>query len=411
VNLPLFLAQRFLARGQGAFSGFIIRLAAGATAVSVAVMIVAVAVVTGFQTSIQRQLFSFWGHVQISRPSADGSSLMAPDPTTVDPQLPARVRAAFPDVRQVEPYVLRPAIVRAGQGLEGLQLKGVGPTFRFGADLRFEGARIGHRSDTGYAQDILLSRTTAARLRLSVGDAVRVYFLEPGNPAPRIRKLRLAGTFHTGMDEVDRSFGLCDIRLLQRIAGWSREQVTGYQVDLADPDKSVAAADAIYRKALSAPLTTKALPEIYTGVFDWLRLQSMNVRVLLIIMALVAVINLCTALLILMMDRARAVGLLKALGQTSSSLHAVFVNLSLFVAGVGIVAGNVLGLGLCALQSATGLVKLPEETYYMRYAPVRVVPWHILAIDAATLLVCFVCLWLPALYLRRIRPVRVLTFR
>lgn len=409
LRFSFFLARRFLARQQGAFSGFIIRLAAVATALSVAVMIVSVAVVTGFQGSIEEKLFGFWGHVHIAPSNPDPSALFSNESATRDAKLMQQVMRS-PGVTQVAPFVLRPGIVRAGSTLEGLQLKGVEKSFRYPAAVEFSGGKIGY-PDSGYSQDILLSKSTAARLSLKTGDDVKLYFFEGGSTAPRIRKARLAGLYSTGMEDVDRGFALCDLRLLQRISGWDSSQISGYQVELADPGKSIEAAERIYREAVQPPLTTKALPELYAGVFDWLRLQNTNVRVLLSIMAIIAIINLSAALLILMVDRTQAVGLLKALGQSGGSLSAVFVWLAGTVGAAGLLLGNVLGLGLCLLQKWAGLFKLPEATYYMRQVPVRIVWWHIALIDVATFAVCFLCLWLPALYVRRIHPVRALGFR
>lgn len=409
LNLSILLARRFLTRQQGAFSGFIIRLAAAATALSVAVMIVAVAVVTGFQGSIEEKLFGFWGHVHIASYSPDPSAIFSGEPVIRNRSLVQEVER-IDGVTQVQPFVLRPGILRAGSALEGVQLKGVEESFRFPASIKFSGESLSY-PDSGYAQEILLSESTAGRLSVKAGDAVRLYFFEPGSPTPRIRKLRIAGLWRTGMEDVDRGFALCDLRLLQRLAGFDSTQISGYQIELADPDRSTVAADRIYREAVQPPLTTRAIPELYAGIFDWLRLQNINVRVLLSIMAAIALINLSAALLILLVDRTRAVGLFKALGQSGQSISAVFVWLAGFVGAVGVLIGNILGLGLCLMQKAFGIFTLPEETYYMRQVPVDIVWWHIALIDLATLLACFLCLWLPALYVRRMHPVRALGFR
>lgn len=409
MRLSIFLARRFLTRQQGAFSGFIIRLAAAATALSVAVMIVSVAVVTGFQGSIEEKLFAFWGHVHIAPYNPDPSAIFSGEPVVRDAAMMEKVQR-MEGVAQVQPFVLRPGILRAEGALEGVQLKGVEKSFRYSSSIKFSGEKIAY-PDSGYAQEILLSESTAARLSVKAGDAVRLYFFEPGSPTPRIRKLRVAGLWRTGMEDVDRGFALCDLRLLQRLASFDSSQISGYQIELANPDKSTEAADRIYREAVQPPLATRAIPELYAGIFDWLRLQNINVRVLLSIMAAIALINLCAALLILLVDRARAIGLFKALGQTGASISAVFVWLAGLVGAVGVLVGNILGLGLCWAQQAFGVFTLPEETYYMRQVPVRIVWWHIALIDGATLLACFLCLWLPALYVRRIHPVRALGFR
>ncbi len=372
-------------------------------------MILSVAVVLGFRSAIREKLFSFWGHIHITPYDPDPSAMLTEGPTPREPALVAKLRAVE-GVTQVAPYALCPVIARAGTTLEGLQLKGVEEGYRHSPAIRFSGGKLSY-ADTAYSKDILLSETVAARLNLTPGSALQVYFLEPGQRLPRIRKLRVAGLYHTGMDEVDRAFALCDIRLVQRLAGWAPADITGYQLNLSDAtgvEEAVALIDARY---VSRPLITRSLPELYPQVFDWLRLQNANVWVLLGIMGVIAVINLSAALLILMVDRARAVGLLKALGQPAGSIRATFVWLAGGVGAVGIVLGNVLGLGLCFLQKATGLFTLPEATYYMREVPLQLDLWWIVLINVATLAAVLLCLLLPALYVRRLNPVRVLQFR
>lgn len=409
LNLSFFIARRFLARQKGAFSAFILRLAMVATALSVATMIVAVAVITGFQGAIREKLFSFWGQVHITPHNPNPSNLITPQPIVTDNKLEAGVRS-LPDVWQVAPYVVRPAILKSGGAMEGIQLKGVGPRFRFVPSIRFSGGKIDY-SDTAYSKGIILSETTAARLKLKTGSSIFLYFLEPGMDLPRIRKATVAGLFHTGMEDIDRNFGICDIRLLQRVNGWERNQVNGYQVDVRGEKNIEPVADRIFHELVPATLTTSTIRDIYPNVFDWLSLQNVNVILLLTIMGIIAVINLASALLILMVDRARTVGLLQALGLPPSALQSVFVQLAAFTGLAGVLAGTLLALGLCFVQQRTGFMTLPEDTYYMRQVPVQLVWWKIVLIDVVTVLICLLVMWLPALYIRRIQPARVLQFK
>lgn len=409
VNLGFFIARRFLSRQKGAFSAFIIRLAIVATALSVATMIVAVAVITGFQGAIREKLFSFWGQVHITPYNPNPSSLATPKPLQLSNRLVQQV-SALPHVVQVSPFVLSPVILKAPDEMEGIQLKGVAPGFHFSSAIRFSGAPINY-SDTAYSREIILSETSASRLRVKTGDTLQLYFLEPGATLPRIRKVRVAGLYHTGMEDIYRNFGICDLRLLQRMNGWSATQVNGYQVDVDQERLIEPTAQLIFDRYLEAGTTTVTIRDIYSNVFDWLRLQNMNVQLLLAIMAIIAVINLSSALLILMVDRARSIGVLQALGFSPSALQAVFVQLASFTGLVGVCAGTLLALVLCLLQQKTGFITLPEDNYYMRQVPVQLVWWHIALIDVATVLICLLGMWLPALYIRRIQPAKVLQFK
>jgi len=221
----------------------------------------------------------------------------------------------------------------------------------------------------------------------------------------------VAGLYHTGMDEVDKEFAICDIRLLQRINNWAPDNINGYQIDLDQPKLADSLSNKIFNDYLDAPLTTNTMRDIYPNIFDWLQLQDINAQIVLIIMAVVAVINLAVALLILIVEQARMTGLLAALGMKQKDMQQIFLYHAGLIASVGILAGNILGIGICLLQLKTGFLKLSEATYYMSQVPVRINWWYVLLIDASTLLVCILCMWLPSLYIRRIQPARVLQFK
>ena len=228
---------------------------------------------------------------------------------------------------------------------------------------------------------------------------------------PRIRKLRVAGLYHTGMEEIDRQFALCDIRLVQQLSDWTRQDLSGYQVEIRDSREADTMAEQIYYNYVTPPMDARSIPSIYESVFGWLQTQDTNGRILLIIVGIVALINLGSSMLILMVDRAVMIGLLKALGLTPNKLWALFLSLAGLISGLGLLIGNVIGIGLALAEDRWQFIKLPEETYNVSAVPVKIVWWHILALDAGTLALCVACTLLPLLYIRRIQPARVLHFR
>lgn len=409
MNLPFFIARRNLLKQKGTFSSFIIRLAIVATGLSVAVMIIALAFINGFKYEIREKLFSFWGHVLITPYEVNASNLITPQPIKLDATLLKKVKN-MPEVLQIEPWAARPGILQSKGYMEGIRLKGVSPSFRFSNKINFSGHPINYK-DSSYSKDIILSQTTADRLSLTVGDDVQLYFLEPGTTTPRIRKVKLVGIFHTGMDEIDKDYALCDIRLLQRINNWQANEINGYQIDLynANEDDSVSAH--IFYDILQPPLSSYTMKEVYVNIFDWLKLQDINAEVVLFIMAVVAIINLAVALIILIVEQARHIGLLKAMGMAEKETQKVFFYYATIISGCGIALGNIIGIGFCMIQSKTGFLQLNESTYYMSQVPVRFNWWHIAIIDATTLLVCVLCMWIPSLYIRNIQPAKVLQFK
>ena len=409
MNLPFFIARRYLVRQKGAFSAFIIRLAIVATSLSVATMVVAVAFVTGFKHEVKEKLFSFWGHVHITPYTPDASSLITPNPIKKDAQLEQQVRS-MPHVVNMTPFAVRPVIINANKLMEGVQLKGISNEYVLPKSIDYSGNKIDF-ADTSYSKQIMLSQTTADRLNVKTGEEIQLYFLEPGSTFPRIRKVMIAGVFHTGMEEVDKNYGLCDIRLLQRINNWQADDINGYQLTLDDQQFSDTIASQIFYNYLQPPMTTYTMNEIFPNIIDWLKLQDVNTRVIIIIMAIVALINMAVMLLILIVEHGRMVGILKAQGMSLMGLRQVFLYYAGLIGGLGILLGNIIGLGFCWLQAQFQFLHLSEATYYVRYVPVRLYWWQPVAIDLATLLLCILCMWLPTLYIRRIQPAKVLQFK
>lgn len=369
-------------------------------------MIMALGFIGGFKYVIREKLHSFWGGVLIIPYDANSMDISAGIPFRIDPEMMKRIQEE-PEVTHIYPFVLRPGIIRSGHEMEGVRLKGISPVQQFPAGMRFQGKGINF-PDTGYARDIILSKKTADRLRVKAGDAITLYFITEG--APRIRRLQVAGTYHTGMEELDRQFALCDMRLLQQLGGWSGEEISGYQIELANNFRADSMASHLYNEYVLPPLKAESIPQVYQGIFSWLSTQDTNGRILLIIVGIVAMINLASTVLILMVDRAVMIGLLKALGMEPQSLREIIFCLSGLVAGIGVLLGNILGIGLCLAQAHWGIVSLPEETYNMSQVPVRLSLEQIISLDVSTLILCLTCTSLPLLYISRIQPAKVLQF-
>ena len=411
LNLPFFIARRIAANRKASFSRFIIRLATVATSLSVAIMIVSVAVVLGFKETIKDKMFVFWGHIQVAPFNPNPSSIITPDPIDYDPGL-LRKMAAEPGVREVHPFAVKAAILSTGSLMEGIKLKGVDKGYNWESSntIRFSG-RMPDFSDTAYARQIILSKTTLEQLGLRTGDTLLVCFIDPGQERPRFRKLEVSGTFHTGMEEIDNNFAFCDIRLLRRISNWNGQAINGYQISLGNYRLSDSIASRIYQKYLDPPMSRTTMQELYPNIFNWLELMNTNAYIILAIMAVVAVINMATALLIFIMERTNMIGTLKALGMPPGRMQRIFLYHAANVALKGIFWGTLLGVGICLLQDYTHFIKMDETAYYMQYAPVKLEVWQVLLIDAATLCFCLLVMLLPSLMVRRIPIVKALRFK
>jgi len=379
-----------------------------ATALSVAVMIVAMAIVTGFSASISEKLFSFMGHVHVLPfDMTRGNTLTYTEPIYYDTALEAKMKS-LEYVAAVWPFAERPVIVQAHGQMEGVVLKGVDSNYRFMKGITLTGDQIDYR-DSAYSKQICLSATTANRLNINLGDTVQLDFIE--NEVPRIRRVRVCGIYHSGMEEVDKRFGVCDLRLLQRINNWSKDSINGFQLDLTDNAYADSVSAYLHYNVIKPPLESYTTMENYSSLFEWLALQKMSGAILLTIMAIVAIINMGAVLVILMVDRARMVGLLKALGMQFGTTRNIFLSIAALIGASGILLGNIIALAICWLQLRFGFLTLNEEVYYMHYVPIKINWLHIGVIDIVTLLLCVICMLLPVLYIRRIQPAKALQFK
>lgn len=382
-----------------------------ATALSVAVMILAVAVVLGFKATIKDKMFVFWGQVLITPFNPNPSGIVTPYPIDQDSILLQTLRRE-PGVREVHPFAVKPAILAVEDLMAGIKLKGVSSDFPLTstAAIRFDGKDPGF-TDSAYGKGLIVSNSILQQLNKQIGDSLLAYFLDPEQAYPRIRKLAITGSYHTGMEEIDKNFAICDIRLLQRVSNWGTSAIHGYQVTVDDYRQATVIADQIYQDHLDPPMNRSTMEEVYGNIFSWLGLMNTNTYIILTIMGIVAFINLSTALLIFIMERTHMVGVLKTLGMSGGKIQSIFIYHAARVALVGIVAGILLGVGICLLQQYTHFISLNESAYYMTYVPIRLIGWHVLAIGLGTLICCLLVMLLPSLMVRRIAIVKALKFK
>jgi len=405
VNLEFFISRKLaFSKGQS-FSRFVIRVAMIAVALSVAVMIVAGAIVNGFQQEISEKVFGFWGHISIR--SYEENAAYGEEPVSMNQSFyPALEKV--PGVRHIQVTATKAGIMKTSSEIEGIVLRGIGSDFDWSFLKHYIVAGdIFHGGDSTSKNKIIISQTTADRLQLKVGDDVLVYFIQE---PMRYRKLKISGIYKTGLDEYDRLYALVDIGMIQRLNGWEPTEVGGFEVfinNVNDLDKMGAM---INQDFVGQKLQAKTMREINPNLFDWLDLQNMNERVIIILMILVAVINMTTVLLIIILERTNMIGILKSLGGSNWMIRKIFLYHAAYITVLGLLLGNALGIGLSLAQKYFHIIKLDESSYYVSVAPILIDPAYVIAINAGTLIICFLTLIIPSYLVSRISPVKAMRF-
>ncbi|HEV7334186.1 MAG TPA: FtsX-like permease family protein [Flavisolibacter sp.] len=411
MNIPAFIAKRIAFNQQKSFSRFIIRLSILATAISVAVMIITLSFVNGFQKTVSQKVFSFWGHVRISYLQPGKASIAEEEPIRQNDSLVRSIKT-IPQLRSIHPFATKYAILKTTDEMEGVLLKGLDPTYDSTNLKPFikEGRWI-QFNDSTYAREIVISTYTAAQLDLKLNDRILIYFVRPDGSL-RPDKLTIVGVYKTSIEEYDRTFAIGDLKLIRRLNGWEEDEIGGYEIFLNDYQQMGPVADEIHNNNLFPPqLSAKTARELYPNIFDWLDVQDTNQAILITIMVIIAAINLITCLIILVLERLRMIGILKAVGASNWTVQRIFLYQSGIITFTGIFAGSLFALLLLYLQIKTGFVRLKEEAYFMETAAVEIVWWQVAAVIAGTLILAVLILLIPSLLVRKIQPIKAIHFR
>ena len=407
MNLAFFIARRTAQHTPDNKPGVMERIAVISVALSVAVMILAMAVIMGFKYEVARKVTAFAAHAVVT--DVRGVGTLDSEPVRRSARTEGLIRSTR-GFASMAPYAVKGGIVRTADAVGEVMLKGVDTAYDWSA---FRGwlvdgdlLRVG---DSICTKDILLSRSLADRLMLGVGDRVEMLFVEAGD-TPRRDRFKVAGIYSSGMDEMDNTVILTDLRNVQRLSDWAPDEISGYEVFTDD----LAGADDFARRLghtllydeddATANLAVTSVTELYASIFDWLKAHDVNAAVIIVIMLVVAFFNMTSALLILVLERTRMIGLLKAFGMRNGQLRQVFLWRASFITLRGLAWGNAVGLGLCFVQRYFHVVRLSSEGYLLSEVPISLGWGWWLALNAGAVAAIVALLVVPTYIVSTVKP-------
>lgn len=410
MSLAFHIAKRIAFTKQKSFARFIIRLSIAATAVSVMSMIITLAFVNGFQQTVASKVFSFWGHIRVQK-FEPNKSLVAEETAIKKNKKVEDIIRQEPGVYQLQTFATKSAIIEKNKEIEGVLLKGVEKGYD-SAELKpfIKEGRWLHFNDSTYSKDIIVSAQLAKLLKIKLNDTIHIYFISSIDGSRNYRKLAVSAIYKTGIDEYDKLFVIGDQQLIRKMSNWEADETGGYEIFVQDYHQMDSISNHLADK-LPPEWMSKTIREVYPNIFDWLNIQDVNRNVIFVVMAMVAIINLITCLLILILERTRMVGILKALGATDWLIQKLFLYHATVITFAGIGIGFVAGIGICLLQKYTGFIKLDESAYYVSEAPIYIIWWQVFTVCLGTTLVCYVALIIPTWIIKRIQPTKAIQFR
>ena len=413
MNLPLFIAQRLIrGRAQGkSFSRPVNLIAVMGIALGLAVMILAVAILTGFKKEIRNKVVGFGSHIQIVNFDSNVSYETAP--IEGSRELSSRIRQ-LPGVRHTQVFATKAGIIKTDTEIQGVVLKGVGYDFDWNYFRKnLTDGNVFAVNDSLTGNEVIISRIMSDMLKLKTGDSFIMHFVQD---PPRLRKFTIAGIYDTSLEEFDKIFVFCDIGHIKKLNGWTDSQVSGFEVFIDDFDSldkmTAEVRDAIgYRLSEDEDrLKVTSVRSKYPQIFDWLNFQDVNVIIIIVLMIVVAGFNMVSGLLILILEKTNMIGVLKAMGTDDASIRRIFLYQAAWLTGKGLLWGNIIGLGLAFIQLRTGIISLDPASYYIKTVPVNLNLLHILLLNAGAMAAIIAMLLVPSQLISRITPVKAIKY-
>lgn len=405
MNYPYYISQTLRQRSSGSFTRLILGLAFWGVALSVAIMLISFATVTGFKNSIIEKVTGFDGDLYIKKFDTNRSLEAS---YFSQKSLPIDQIKALPWVDKVRILCTKAGIIRHQGEMEGLMFKGVDSVYQDGF-IRFcmKKGQFPTFNESRETYQLVISSRTASKLQLDTGMFTEAIFIQDGRM--RRRKFSISGIYNSGLAEHDELYAFCDIRVVQRIVSLGYDSINSAEVLYVNTQQKADLSPEI-RALLPLDLKVETASEANFNLFEWLNYLDTNVLVILVLMFFVSAVNMLSAIVVLIIERTRMIGILKALGASTSAVLKIFWYFSLRLAGRGIIAGNLIAWSVILLQWETSVLKLDETIYYLDKVPFELSALHAILINVAAVLVCALVLLIPVGLIQKVSPSKTLRF-
>lgn len=431
MSVAYFISKKLAFSKNRSFTKIIIYIAIAGIAISIGTMIMATAVINGFKSEINSKIFGFWGHIHVYDAGIMRNFELKPINVSpklieelkgqqkIDFKVPFKIlgfelkdklqeKQSYGGIKSVHPYIIQPSLIESKNEMVAALYKGVDENFDWAGMNKYliKGSKI-EVSDTTNNQ-IVISKIIADKLNLDINKKMIITFIK--DKAKIKKALLIKGIYKTGLEEYDNRFIIGNVSLSQSILEWDKEEFSGIEIMLDDIRDMDVMNEYIYSNVLPQQFYSETIKEKFPNIFDWLKLQDINEQVIIQLMAIVAIINLITVLLILILERTPMIGILKAMGATNYQIRSIFIINGAYILGWGLLLGNVIGMGLCYVQKQFKFIKLDEKNYYLDFAPIKFDVMNIVFINMASFLLCVLFLIIPSYIISKMQPVKAIKF-
>ena len=405
MNAATFISKRIFSLSKENLSSTVMRIAVASVALGIAIMLISIAVVVGFKNQIKDKVIGFVAPIHIQALNQNES--IEETPFLFDSVLSARLDKPF--ITEMHKTADKAGIIKTDEEIQAVVLKGVDQDYNWSYISSYIiNGKVPQYVENERSNDVVISNIIAHKMKLNVGDPVRIWFVDPEMKA-RGRKFTVVGIYETGLQECDERYLYCDLNQIRRLNGWDNGEIGHLEIWVDNQELIQDYNNQIYY-SIPTDLVSYTAMESYPNIFDWLELQDMNVVIIIALMLLVAGITIISMLLIIILERTSTIGLLKAMGASNGLIRRIFLKRSFRILLIGMIIGNIIGIGLCLVQQHYNIIALSPESYYLSAVPIELNVWYILALNVGTMILWILMLLLPTMLINNVRPSKSIRF-